>query len=84
MKVGMYLEKSKNLELVGASPIEWQVITPRGGPCRPPPLPPHIIGLNAQLAQTAKNCKSLLRFLLSNNRRYNGRTNLNTETRHEL
>ena len=26
--------------LVGASPIEWRLITPRRGPCNPPP-PPH-------------------------------------------
>jgi hypothetical protein len=31
------LEKSRNLELVGASPTEWQLIKPRGGPCGPPP-----------------------------------------------
>ena len=36
------MEKSRNLELVGASPTEWQLITPRGGLARPPP---HLIGL---------------------------------------
>ena len=30
------MEKSRNLELVGASPTEWQLITPRGGLARPP------------------------------------------------
>ena len=30
-------EKSRNLELVGASTTEWQLITPRGGPRGPPP-----------------------------------------------
>ena len=38
------MEKSRNLELVGASPTEWQLITPRGGLARPPPSP-HLIGL---------------------------------------
>ena len=31
------MEKSRNLGLVGASTTEWQLITPRGGPCGPPP-----------------------------------------------
>ena len=31
-------EKSRNLELVGASTTEWQLITPRGGPCRVTPI----------------------------------------------
>ena len=30
------MEKSRNLELVGATPTEWQLIMPRGGPCEPP------------------------------------------------
>ena len=33
------MEKSRNLELVGASPPEWQLIRPRGGLARPPPRP---------------------------------------------
>ena len=28
-------EKARNLELVGASPTEWQLITPRGGQTPP-------------------------------------------------
>ena len=36
-KWGSNWEKSRNLELVGASPTEWWLITPRGGSCEPPP-----------------------------------------------
>ena len=32
------MEKSRNLGLDGASSTEWQLITPRGGPCGPPPI----------------------------------------------
>ena len=37
------MEKSRNLKMVAASPTEWQLIMPRGGPCGLPP--PHGIGL---------------------------------------
>ena len=42
-RAGSNWEKSRNLELVGASPTEWQLITPRGGGRAN--LPPHLIGL---------------------------------------
>ena len=45
------MEKSKNLELVGASPTEWQLKTPRVGGVVWPDLPPSNRVKDAELMQ---------------------------------